>query len=463
MEILNSKALRHVSHAMKTGNGTAPPSQTLLPSLEGTQQKRMQYIPVRKSDLIQALASDGLTDEQTRDFRTLCTFLGAYYHHDFYDDLTELKDSFARFNDVLDKADGGDTDESFEGLTATFSSVLQRGNFIELSRDEIEHLGGEHPLLDVKTRAPMDIYDTVRIFYRGIRSETITQKKALTTRQLTQDIFGDVVVFVRFRKDDNGRSRRRVIARPTKLPEGIRPGSLMIKSFRNIARSELPMLLPDVKVVMSSKDALFIGGPALIGGIPIALNIIPALSVVLVVIGAYLGFSGSVSQDKLMQAVGSLSALVGAGAFMFRQYSNYSFRKLKYQKKVSDNVYFRNVNNDTGVFDTLIGSAEEQEVKEVMLAYHSLFAHGPVPHTGELDRRIEGWLLDKYGLDIDFEVGDAMDKLEGLGFLTQVDRKIAVCPLTEALTRLDSLWDHLYDFSAAAGNAPLKVAGGSQT
>jgi hypothetical protein len=214
---------------------------------------------------------------------------------------------------------------------------------------------------------------------------------------------------------------------------------------------------------MSSKDALFIGGPALIGGIPIALNILPALSVVLLVIGAYLGVSGSVSQDKLMQAVGSLSAIVGAGAFLFRQYSNYSFRKLKYQKKVSDNVYFRNVNNDTGVFDTLIGSAEEQEVKEVILAYHSLFAHGPVLHTGELDRRIEGWLRGKYGLDIDFEVSDALEKLEGLGFLGEMDRKIAVCPLSDALSRLDTLWDRLYDFSAAAGSSPLRVAGGNHS
>jgi len=455
---------------MTPANGPALPSQTLLPSVAGEQpllqetgQKRMQFIPVRKSDLVSALATEGLTDEQARDFRTLCTFLGAYYHHDFYDELTELKDNFARFNETIATPGDADCEETFTDLMSTFAGVLQRGNFVELTRDEIEHLGGEHPLLDVKTRAPMDIYDTVRIFYRGIRSETVTQKKTLSTRQVTQDFFGDVVVFVRFRKDETGRKRRSVLTGPTKLPEGIQPGSLMIKSFRNIARSELPMLLPDVRVVMSSKDALFIGGPALIGGIPIALNIIPALSVVLLVIGAYLGVSGSVSQDKLMQAVGSLSAIVGAGAFLFRQYSNYAFRKLKYQKKVSDNVYFRNVNNDTGVFDTLIGSAEEQEVKEVILAYHSLFAHGPVPHTGELDRRIEAWLQEKYGLDIDFEVGDALEKLEGLGFLGEMERKIAVCPLGEALTRLDTLWDRLYDFSAAAGSTPLRVAAGNNS
>jgi hypothetical protein len=421
----------------------------------------MQFIPIRKSELVERLAADGMSDEQARDFRTLCTFLGAYYHHDFYDELVEMKESFGRFNDVILNREAEDDAADFDNLMSTFTGVLQRGNFVELTKEEIEHLGGEHPLLDVKTRAPMDIYDTVRIFYRGLRTETVTQKKALSTRQVTQDIFGDVVVFVRFRKADNGKGRRRIISRPTKLPDGIHPGTLMIKSFRNIARSELPMLLPDVKVVMSSWDALFIGGPAIIGGIPIALNIIPALSVVLVVLGAYLGFSGSVSQDKLMQAVGSLSALVGAGAFLFRQYTNYAFRKLKYQKKVSDNVYFRNVNNDTGVFDTLIGSAEEQEVKEVILAYHSLFAHGPVPHTGELDRRIEGWLQEKFGLDVDFEVGDALDKLEGLGFLAQKDRKIAVCPLNEALSRLDRLWDRLYDFSAAAGGASLKIAGGT--
>jgi hypothetical protein len=197
---------------------------------------------------------------------------------------------------------------------------------------------------------------------------------------------------------------------------------------------------------MSRKDAILLGGPALLGGIPIALNILPALSVVLVVVGAYLGFAGQVTQDKLMKAVAALSVIVGAGVFMVRQYSNYSFRKLKYQKRVADNIYFKNVNNDAGVFETLIGSAEEQETKEAILAYHALLTGGPAAHAGELDQRIEAWLKANFAVDLDFEVADALKKLEGLGFLAQKDGKIAVVSLTEALARLDTLWDRLYDF-----------------
>jgi hypothetical protein len=115
---------------------------------------------------------------------------------------------------------------------------------------------------------------------------------------------------------------------------------------------------------------------------------------------------------------------------------------------VADNVYFKNVNNDSGVFDTLIGTAEEQEVKEVILAYHAMLAYGPVAHEGELDRRIENWLKNSFGVEIDFEVADALEKLEGLGFLTQRDQKMTVIPLEEALTRLDMLWDRLYDFTS---------------
>jgi Protein of unknown function (DUF3754) len=132
---------------------------------------------------------------------------------------------------------------------------------------------------------------------------------------------------------------------------------------------------------------------------------------------------------------------------MFRQYSNYSFRKLKYQKRVSDNVYFKNVNNNAGVFETLINAAEEQETKEVILAYHSLLTAGPAAHVGELDRRIEAWLKTTFGVDVDFEVSDALAKLEGLGFLAQKDGKIAVVPLPDALARLDTMWDRLYDFA----------------
>ena len=73
-----------------------------------------------------------------------------------------------------------------------------------------------------------------------------------------------------------------------------------------------------------------------------------------------------------------------------------------------------------------------------------------------LNRLELAWLKEKFGVEIDFEVSDALNKLEGLGFLTQKDTKIAVCPLDGALSRLDMLWDRLYDFST--GDAAKQTA-----
>lgn len=416
----------------------------------------MHFVPVLKADLVAALANENIAKDQFADFHTLCTFIGAYFHHDFYDELTELKDLYAWFAPTGPRPlrrDDRDAEAAYKTLVSTFESVMARANFMELPKAEVDALGGDHPLLDVKTRTPFEAYEAVRIFYRGRNSQTVTQATALgfKGKPVTLDGFNDVVVFVRFRRDVNQKRKSLSLTRGRQaLPGGAEPGSIMVKSFRNITRVELPMLLPEVNVVMSRKDAVLLGGPALLGGIPVALNIVPALSVVFLVIGAYLGFSGAVTQDKLMKAVGALSVLIGAGAFMFRQYSNYSFRKLKYQKRVADNIYFKNVNNDAGVFETLIGTAEDQEVKEVILAYHALLAWGPAAHAGELDRRIEAWLKATFGIDVDFEVSDALSKLEGLGFLTQKDGKMAVIPLPDALARLDTLWDRLYDFSKSA-------------
>ena len=416
----------------------------------------MHFLPLLKADLIAALSTEGITKNEFADFHTLCAFLGAYFHHDFYDEMTELKDLYAWFSPTGPRPlrrDDRDAEGAYKTLVSTFEGVMARANFRELPKADVDALGGDHPMVDVKTRTPFEDYEAVRIFYRGHRKQTVTQATALgfKGKQLTLDGYDDVVVFVRFRQDTNQKRRGLSLTRGRHmLPGNAEPGSIMVKSFRNITHLELPMLLPEVKVVMSRTDALLLGGPAVLGSIPIALNIVPALSVVILVIGAYLGFSGVVTQDKLMKAVGALSVIIGAGAFIFRQYSNYSFRKLKYQKKLSDNIYFKNVNNDAGVFETLIGAAEDQEVKEVILAYHALLAWGPVAHAGELDRRIESWLKATFAIDVDFEVSDALSKLEGLGFLTQKDGKIAVIPLPDALARLDTLWDRLYDFSHAA-------------
>ncbi len=155
----------------------------------------------------------------------------------------------------------------------------------------------------------------------------------------------------------------------------IRTGAVLIKYFRNIASTDLNALFPNVRVVMSMFDKLVLSVPALAGAVPILLNLASTVTVLFLVIGFYLGMVAAVEHDQMKTAFAAMSGLVALVGFVMRQWLRYQRQSLKYQKELTDNIYFRNVNNNAGIFDYIIGAAEEQECKEAFLAYY-LPAHG---------------------------------------------------------------------------------------
>jgi hypothetical protein len=230
----------------------------------------------------------------------------------------------------------------------------------------------------------------------------------------------------------------------------IRPGSVLIKYFRNIADWDLHALYPDVRVVMSMFDKVFLSVPALAGAVPILLNLASTVTVLFVVIGFYLGVSAAVEDDQMKTAFAAMSGLVALIGFVLRQWLRYQRQALKYQKELTDNIYFRNVNNNAGIFDYIIGAAEEQECKEAFLAYYFLRTAKSPPTQAELDARIEAWLTETFSVDVDFEVDDALAKLDRLGLLQRDGDRLSAPPPREALVRLDGVWDNYFQFNAQA-------------
>ena len=169
-------------------------------------------------------------------------------------------------------------------------------------------------------------------------------------------------------------------------------GSVLLKCFRNIASGDLKALFPNARVVMSNADKLVLGVPALASGIPILINLYTTITVLFLVLGFYLGVSASVEDKDMKTALAALSALVALGGFIVTQWVRYQRQSLKYQMELTDNIYYRNINNNSGIFDYVIGAAEEQQVKEAFLAYHFLHVAESPPIAAELDRRIEDWL-----------------------------------------------------------------------
>jgi len=190
--------------------------------------------------------------------------------------------------------------------------------------------------------------------------------------------------------------------------------------------------------------------PALAGGIPLIANLLPTLTVLFLVAGFYLGLTSPVAHEQVVKAFAALSGLAALGALIMRQRLKYERLSLKYQKQVSDHVYFRNISNNAGIFDYIVGAAEEQECKEAFLAYYFLLVASRPPDQETLDARIEEWLATTFGVDIDFEVDDALAKLQRLELLRREGEGLSALPLDEALVVLDRIWDQFFLFANEA-------------
>ena len=112
---------------------------------------------------------------------------------------------------------------------------------------------------------------------------------------------------------------------------------------------------------MSVYDQLMLGVPAVFGGIPILIKLASTLVILFLVAGFYLGVNGTLGDNDLEQALAALSGLFALGAFLLRQRGNFHRQSLIHQKQLTDNIYYRNINNNSGIFGYLIGEAEEQE------------------------------------------------------------------------------------------------------
>jgi hypothetical protein len=414
---------------------------------------RDQFIPVRKADLIKTLlAGDELAGTDKDKFLQLCRLLASIFHYEYFEQLERLRDDYYYFNPQLEttlRFEPEVLDAAYTDLVAALAKVLKGANFVELSKHEIEEAHHQRPFLRVSVKAPLNEFRDVRFFRRGHHRARMQMPRwfGLYRKSINVEVFDDIVLLVAMKPLSEMKLKwefRRMAER------GIRPGSVFIKYFRNIRRMDLATLFPNVRVVMGNLDRLMLWVPAVVLGTPMVVKVISTITVLFIVLGFYLGLRAAAIDDAqfsgALAAAGALAALFG---FLMTQWIKYERQSLKYQKQITDNVYFNNINNNVGIFDYIIGAAEEQECKEAFLAYFFLLTAKEPLNQEQLDGRVEEWLKKNFNMDIDFEVDDAVAKLERLEVLRRDRDKLSVLGFDDALARLDYRWDNFFQFNRA--------------
>jgi hypothetical protein len=111
------------------------------------------------------------------------------------------------------------------------------------------------------------------------------------------------------------------------------------------------------------------------------------------------------------------------------------------------NLYFHSMADNRGVMTLLADRAADEDIKEEMLLYTALAnARVNIRELGAVDRTIEEYLSKTFGIDVDFDVTDALSRLKQEGVVTELpDGTLETMPPHAAALHIDKLWDSCLD------------------
>ena len=127
---------------------------------------------------------------------------------------------------------------------------------------------------------------------------------------------------------------------------------------------------------------------------------------------------------------------------IYIKFKEEAYFKTKNEKK----LYFKNLDNNAGVFYHLIDAAEEEEFKEAVLAYYFLLTEDRDLTEIELGAAVESWFRNKHNCQINFEIADALRKLESLELVSRNEDFIDCKNLNDAKGQLDVIWDNYFRY-----------------
>lgn len=401
-----------------------------------------RFIPFRKRDILQLCLDDGKLDQaQHTAFRNCSSLMQAHFHFEFHKRLERLKDSFSSFNPDRDTHSLKPEEKHCDAFIQELEPLLDKANFEKVSEADLALALCEDSLFKIKLHVDFDEFAEVLLYCRGesIRTESVPTVLGMRYRQVQFANYDRVVIYIRFKDDLDPK---------TAAARDIKPGSVILKLFKNVPKADLEMLFPNTTVRMRLIDKLMIGVPAAIsGGVVISTK----LGATLVLLGSLFGFwmgmhSTPVELDKA--ALIALFAGLGAvGSYLWKQFNNFKNRKLRFVQSLTQNLYFKNLDNNAGVFHRLIDDAEEEECKEAILAYYFLLTHSTAISATELDQQIERWFRNTLNCELNFEIDDALDKLKRLKLVSETsDGTLTAMPLPQALSTLDQHWDQLFSY-----------------
>jgi hypothetical protein len=399
---------------------------------------REHYIPLRKSDLVELLCRDKqMPRVQVADFRQFCTLISAVFHFEYLTKLEHLKDRYAPFDpdcetEPLQDPGRDGRQQKIDALFDEFCQLMERANFKRLAKDDIQGaVEGGASDWGVNMYVDFSVFERLEMFVRGEGKATrVKRGKILFWRktQVKADVYHRLALAVKLRKHK-------------RIPENVDTDDVFFKLFKDIPPLDIEMVLPGTQIMMPRAVKYKMSGTAL-GTIGYAVWKVWAT-----IIGA-VGTIVGVGAAGVAALLGPLGILGGYG---YKQWYSYQVTRQTFSKMLTESLYYQTLDNNAGVLTRLLDEAEEQECREAILAYYCLWRFAPPQgwSAEQLDDYVEMYLEGAAKLKVDFEIGDAIEKVERLGVVEKVNGLYRAVALPTALEKLDYRWDNYFQYNKA--------------
>ena len=388
---------------------------------------REHYIPIRKTDLIELLCADPCSRTADQEpFRRFCRRLVATLHCEYHTRLEELKDAYAYFDPDMDTcgwpppAKRNGTRRSSRCSTSSSNSSngpTSNGCHARECRAALNVASDWGVNLDVD----FDVFERLEIFARGDVIGRRSKKHWRTMYRLVElevPVYQRLVVILRLRDFAH-------------LPDIIDTESVYIKIFKDIPKVDLEMLLPGTRVKLTMMDR---------GKI-----VLPTISGIAVTTWKLLQDSLSIALSSAYNSLALLSLIGGTLGYGMKSFHGYMQTKQKYQLSLTQSLYYQNLDNNAGA---LFPPAQRGGGAGIPRGRAGLFLPADPSRRrgldagapGRCDRGIPG---PAGGIKVDFEIGDAIDKLVRFQLIAQRgDGLLHAVSLREASMALDRAWGH---------------------
>ena len=364
-----------------------------------------RFIPFRPSELATALMAD------TAQFGPDAALLGPVadaIDHIREQEATaferELAGRYAAFNPDRDTIPLGNLNEArtpdrYAELAARLDYLLNKANFERLDDVQIEAAIHAAKSSGLCVKLDPTRVEQLAVWVRG-RTEAErcfrTWRKPVKGEPRRMEVYRRLVVVSRLRGDP----------------------SVRVKMFKEIPVADLEALLPHARVRMNWIDRIKLmgGGAGMVGSTAMKLT-------------AALAFS------RLLWVVTGAFAML-----LFRTFTGYRSVRTQRDLQRTTHLYYQNLSNNAGAIHLLIALVTQEEIKETLLAYAFLHAaEPPILSPDDLMQRVEAYFTEKFGVQFDFDVDDALESLDSLELWADRAR-LRVKPPAEVAEQLQRHW-----------------------